>query len=227
MCRRYLSDVLSLIFLSIRTHRMPLTRSQRANLQAPPPRSQGVTVRFPKSFKVHDQGNEDTCTLHAVTAVHEIITGSRLVTNDLNTGKLVERGGSTVAELSRILRSKGQREQGGKASHRISFKRLADDISAVKKALIKGVPVVLGTNNFIFEDSNEYNLTLSNSDHACAGKHSVVIVGFCDADDYEGGGLFRVLNSHGRSWGDNGFGTVSYGHFLANNIEVHVPVTSA
>ena len=94
----------------------------------------------------------------------------------------------------------------------------------MKKALIKGAPVVLGTNNFIFEDSDEHNLTLSNSDHACAGKHSVVIVGFADDDDYEGGGLFRVLNSHGRAWGDKGFGTVSYGHFLSNCIEVHVPV---
>ena len=179
---------------------------------------------MPKTFKVHDQGSEDTCTLHAVTAVHEIITGVRLVTNDLNTGKLLERGGSTVAELSRILRRKGQREQGSAKHRRLNFKRIADDISAVKKAVSKGSPVVLGTNNFIFEDSDEHNLTLSNSDHACAGKHSVVIVGFCDADDYEGGGLFRVLNSHGTAWGDKGFGTVSYGHFLSNCIEVHIPV---
>mmetsp|Transcript_22918 Transcript_22918/g.36903 ORF Transcript_22918/g.36903 Transcript_22918/m.36903 type:complete len:250 (+) Transcript_22918:89-838(+) len=182
-------------------------------------------------FKAHNQGSEPTCTAHAVTAVHEILIGKRLHFRDIVTGREVDEDGTTVTKLSRILHTKGQREKSksGKVLptwHKLRFKSVDIGISTVKKALKRGLPIVAGVLNFTTNGVAVANLTLKNSKNADSGKHSIVITGYDERGNSEGGGLLKVLNSHGNSWGNDGFGTMSYGFFLANAIEIHVPAVA-
>jgi hypothetical protein len=45
------------------------------------------------------------------------------------------------------------------------------------------------------------------------GGHALTIVGY---DDYKFGGSFRVVNSWGREWGDNGYFWIKYSDFIEN-----------
>uniref|UniRef100_A0A7S2TM79 Peptidase C39-like domain-containing protein n=1 Tax=Lotharella oceanica TaxID=641309 RepID=A0A7S2TM79_9EUKA len=176
-------------------------------------------------FKAHDQGNQSTCTAHAVTAALEILLGKKLRTEDLVTGFEDDEEGTTVSRLSRILHTKGQREEKDKdIVHKLRFKKIDNDVSAVKRALTRNLPVIAGVTNFIQRKTSPSELTLKNSGDPEPGKHSIVIMGFCEGGESEGGGVLHVLNSHGDSWGKGGFGTMSYGFFLAYTIELHVPV---
>eukprot|EP00467_Chlorarachnion_reptans_P010126 CAMPEP_0114505656 /NCGR_PEP_ID=MMETSP0109-20121206/10975_1 /TAXON_ID=29199 /ORGANISM="Chlorarachnion reptans, Strain CCCM449" /LENGTH=230 /DNA_ID=CAMNT_0001684121 /DNA_START=244 /DNA_END=936 /DNA_ORIENTATION=+ len=177
------------------------------------------------NFEAHDQGGKPTCTAHAVTVAHEILIGKKLETKDLVTGKEEDEEGTTVSKLSRILVVDGQRElnrKGGKGlCHRLRFKKIDNEILIVKKTLKRGLPVIVGVVNF---RSDVTDLTLRNSTNAEPGKHSIVITGYSEDGESEGGGYFTFLNSHGSRYGRNGFGTISYGFYLAYAIETNCPV---
>jgi len=183
------------------------------------------------SFRVHDQGGEETCTSHAATAVHELLTGRRYVVEDLLTGAEADCG-STMDEMTRVMRKTGQRawllqagiEVPSLDRYSLTFRKSEPDLNIVKKSLSAGKPVVAGVTHFLQTVGEESQLTLGNSSNPVEGKHSIVITGFTDLPDGEGGGVLHVLNSHGVKWGGKGAGTISYGFFLAYAIEIHLPV---
>ena len=91
------------------------------------------------------------------------------------------------------------------------------DIDGVKGALTRGHPVIVGmmTNHgfhrlrgpAIFSDETE----------ATDGGHAMVIVGYDDKQ-----GAFKLLNSWGEVWGDQGYGWVSYNTMRQRGREYYV-----
>jgi len=90
-----------------------------------------------------------------------------------------------------------------------------DLVYNVKKSISRNKPVIIGifvNNNFIYNTS--YNgYTNSNSFTripAYGSYHAVAVVGY---DDYKNGGAFRVVNSWGKSWGNDGYFWIKYDDF--------------
>jgi hypothetical protein len=188
-----------------------------------------LTQNCPK-FKVLDQKDMDTCTAHAVTATHEIYTGRNYVVNDLVMDGSEQGEGNTVNQIHNIISSQGQRawlkdrKTLTTGYFRLDFRKVDRDIFNLKRLLDASKPIVAGMTKVIRVEDDQYNLALSNSEHVtCCGKHSIVVVGYLDDDNCEGGGVVKILNSHGDSWGNNGYGTMSYGFFQAETVEIHAP----
>jgi hypothetical protein len=86
-------------------------------------------------------------------------------------------------------------------------------VNSVKKALSEGYPCMLG---FVvaesFYDAGALWEPTSTDDGPSGkhGRHAMCIVGY---DDNKYGGAFRILNSWGESWADNGFVWVKYKDF--------------
>ena len=85
-------------------------------------------------------------------------------------------------------------------------------VDSIRTELSKGRPVMLG----ILAYENFYKLDKSNPVYddfrgKFFGGHAVTIVGYDDSKDTPGGrGAFKVMNSWGRAWGENGFAYISY-----------------
>ena len=88
------------------------------------------------------------------------------------------------------------------------------DLDSVKQLLLNGDVVVFGISVY----DNYYNISDYNNIYALADKtgtnyggHAQCIVGFDDTiETPDGTGAFRVVNSWGTGWGDNGFYWISY-----------------
>ena len=81
-------------------------------------------------------------------------------------------------------------------------------VESVKRSLINGNPVVMG---FIVENSLYTAKNVFEPDNAGAsGGHAMCIVGY---DDTKYGGAFEVVNSWGKTWGNDGFIWVRYSDF--------------
>jgi hypothetical protein len=82
------------------------------------------------------------------------------------------------------------------------------DETEVKNQLAAGFPVLAG----IVVDMPLYRLTQGNVYSQYSGQnlggHAVVIVGYDDSKR-----AFKIINSWGQSWGDNGFGWINYAAF--------------
>lgn len=83
-------------------------------------------------------------------------------------------------------------------------------IRRVKVALVKNKPVIIGMsllrNFYELKNAQYWHPSLGNT--APAGGHALVVVGY---DDYKG--AFRLMNSWGKNWGDNGYIWVKYKDF--------------
>jgi hypothetical protein len=97
------------------------------------------------------------------------------------------------------------------ANYRAAEMKRADGTQAIKAALANRLPVVAG----IFVYQSLYQLSGANSvyrvaDAPCASGgcgHAVTIVGY---DDDKYGGAFKIINSWGREWGDDGYFWLPY-----------------
>ena len=80
----------------------------------------------------------------------------------------------------------------------------------VKKVLAKNKPVVVGMlvlrNFYELKNAQYWHPALGNT--TPAGGHAMVVVGYDDRK-----GAFRLMNSWGKNWGDNGFIWVKYADF--------------
>ena len=84
----------------------------------------------------------------------------------------------------------------------------ADDVVEVKSHLSTGVPVMVN----LRVGESFANLVggevLGSAEVGETGLHTVLVVGY--DDDLDGVGVVKVMNSWGTSWGDGGFGFISY-----------------
>lgn len=87
----------------------------------------------------------------------------------------------------------------------------------VKEMLSQGKPVVLGfrVKDFFFNQIGPLESQTNFGTGPQRAGHAVTIVGY---DDNIGGGSYIVKNSWGTSWGDNGYGTISYKQFVTTKI---------
>ena len=84
------------------------------------------------------------------------------------------------------------------------------DIDYLKVALSSNNPITAGINvDDKFGELNPSNFIYS-APKGDLGRHAVTIVGY---DDFKNGGSFRVLNSYGSDWGDDGFFWITYKDF--------------
>lgn len=83
-------------------------------------------------------------------------------------------------------------------------------VQRVKVVLSKNKPVVIGMmvlrNFYELKNAQYWHPTLGNT--APAGGHAMVVVGYDDRKE-----AFRIMNSWGKNWGDNGFIWVKYKDF--------------
>lgn len=90
-----------------------------------------------------------------------------------------------------------------------SWRRVnVQDVTEIKSHIALGFPVLVGIEvDNSFEKLN--GTTIYNSySQVSLGGHALVIVGYDDSMS-----AFRLINSWGTAWGDNGFGWISYGAF--------------
>ncbi len=89
------------------------------------------------------------------------------------------------------------------------------DVYGIKQHLAQGAPVVIG---MMVGQSFQHNMMgqqlwrPSRAEYAGAGLggHAMCVVGY---DDNAAGGAFRIMNSWGRQWGDDGYVWVTYDDF--------------
>lgn len=93
-----------------------------------------------------------------------------------------------------------------------------DTVDSIKQAIYNNKPVLLGiecTNNIYDLDNNSSKFIKMPTGYAIGG-HAIVVIGYDDnlVHTYEDGrsfkGFFRIQNSWGTNWGDNGFAWLPY-----------------
>lgn len=93
------------------------------------------------------------------------------------------------------------------------------NIEDMKAAISQRNPIMAGIN----VDSEFASLNPEKNKYSAVkgmdGRHAVTIVGY---DDTKYGGAFRILNSYGTEWGDNGFFWMTYKDFKAQADEAYV-----
>lgn len=82
------------------------------------------------------------------------------------------------------------------------------DEMEVKTQIASGFPVVIGMVVDNAFQSLRHGQIYSTPDGLNAGGHAMVVVGYDDSRN-----AFKVINSWGKSWGDNGFGWIDYKTF--------------
>jgi len=127
---------------------------------------------------------------------------------------LINRGVNTLASVpyDLICRMSSPGNPSTAAANRIkNFRRIQGSVKDIKDYLAQGIPVVLGAVvNREFQAwrgsgvLNNLNYTGDESGHA------MVIAGYDDSKS-----AFRIINSWGNGWGDNGYAWVGY-DFLVN-----------
>ena len=98
--------------------------------------------------------------------------------------------------------------------------RAISSVDQMKAALANRNPVVVGI--YIYPQFNNLvgpNSVYNSDDGEPSGGHAVTIVGY---DDNRFGGAFKVINSWGTSWGDNGFFWLPYNSIA--NLMIHALV---
>ena len=96
------------------------------------------------------------------------------------------------------------------ADHRIdSYRQLPVDVNAIREKLAEKRPLVFGaimTNAFTGWRNSSTMTANQILDGSQLGGHAMTIVGYDD-----GKNAFRIVNSWGTNWGDNGFAWIDYG----------------
>ncbi len=192
-------------------------------------------------FKVHDQGAYQNCATHALSALIEIVLkckaisfpwyyGNRRHSDYKGEGteirgllKAAQKEGGLFfesypfeAEVSKVIENfeeKYDRFKDEAIKIRISNYYRCNSINTVKQSLLNGFPVLIGTVIFkSFYEISKENLIMpepritNNSLEPMAGGHMMLIVGY----NSQG---FKVLNSWGEDFGDNGIFIMPYSIF--------------
>lgn len=127
---------------------------------------------------------------------------------------LISRGVNTLANVpyDDLCRSNSPGNTATASANRIkNFRRIQGSINEIKEYLANGTPVVIGaTVNREFQQLRG-NGVLNNLNYSGnESGHAMVIAGYDDSKS-----AFRIVNSWGFGWGDNGYLWVGY-NFLVN-----------
>ena len=127
---------------------------------------------------------------------------------------LIARGVNTLSDVpyDELCRASSPGNTATAAANRIkNFRRIQGSVTEIKEYLAQGIPVVIGamvnrefqqlTGNGVLN-----NLTYTGDD----GGHAMIIAGYDDSKS-----AFRIINSWGQNWGNNGYLWVGY-NFLVN-----------
>jgi len=160
---------------------------------------------------VLDQEQRDTCVIcsicHAISMLAEVKSGEkgtdfqrRITTSVLDRIPVssVPRGGLVITDTLEKL------EDMLEDIYNLRFFRMTPNVTSIKNALGRGLPVIVGTkfDMQLFQYSNNLDEPISGPMFApgdYAFMHCVTIVAYDDADS-----TFTVLNSYSSSWGRNG-----------------------
>ena len=90
--------------------------------------------------------------------------------------------------------------------YRVSSYTTVNDINGAKAQLANGFPIVIGMDvGSVFQEHGSGVFHGEPGYSNCCYGHAMLVVGYDD-----GMQAFRVFNSWGREWGDNGYGWISY-----------------
>ena len=208
--------------------------------QAALPAKVDLSANFPKPGY---QGEQNSCvawaTAYAVksyqenqkrnwgTGSNETTFSPSFVYNQINKGK---DAGSTIPDALELVKSQGvatlktmpygdyKQQPGAQAKQEAaqfraeSYEKLdGTNISSLKAILAAGNPIIVGMQtyeNFLAYSGGVY----ANASGAHLGGHAMVVVGYDDAK-----GAFRIMNSWGDYWGENGFVWYAYKLFAEKN----------
>jgi len=87
-----------------------------------------------------------------------------------------------------------------------------EKVLAVKKAIFENQPVVIGFNipNSFFDSGEVWIPAATDNPTETYQGHAMCVIGY---DDTKDGGAFRIMNSWGTNWADNGFVWIKYADF--------------
>ncbi len=104
-------------------------------------------------------------------------------------------------------------------SYELVWDQRYPDLDKVKGALAKGNPVVVtaALDASFFNLNPRQSIWRSTPDAANEGGHAFTIVGYDDATQ-----TFKFINSWNTSWGDQGYGRMTYDTFVARVWEGHI-----
>jgi C1A family cysteine protease len=155
------------------------------------------------------------------TKIGDCSEGSYFISNGYYKGALnllVEKGVCSLADMPYNESDCSQQPntiQINNASDNkiVKYERVTDLSSDnIKKTLLSGYPILIGAElDLDFCNSNSSYVWVSNSS-SFVGNHAMVIMGYDDSKS-----AFKILNSWGTSWGDNGYGWIDYSN-LSNVI---------
>lgn len=99
----------------------------------------------------------------------------------------------------------------------VSYHRVSRDIDQMRGCLADGYPFVIGFTVYSAFESTQVAqtgvLNLPAANESAIGGHAVLVVGYDD-----GPGRFRIRNSWGTGWGQNGYFTMPYDYLLNANL---------
>jgi len=127
---------------------------------------------------------------------------------------LMGRGVNTLSAVpyDAICRSVSPGNASTAAANKIkNYRRIDGSINQVKEYLAQGVPVLIGAMvNSQFQNLRGPDVLRDLDYNGRIGGHAMVIAGYDDSKS-----AFRIINSWGTAWGDNGYLWVDY-NFLVN-----------
>ena len=127
---------------------------------------------------------------------------------------LISRGVNTLANVpyDEVCRPNSPGNPSAASANRIkNFRRIQGSVNEIKEYLAQGLPVVIGAMVNSEFQSLRGNGVLNNLNYTGnQGGHAMVIAGYDDSRS-----AFRIINSWGNTWGDNGYVWVGY-NFLVN-----------
>jgi C1A family cysteine protease len=100
----------------------------------------------------------------------------------------------------------------------LDYRQIEETVNNLKRYLYQGKAIVFGA-KLGDEFMNAYgDVVLTSQTYGYTGQHAYHALILCGYDDSKGpNGAFRVINSWGDSWGDNGFIWVDYNYFVQQN----------
>lgn len=127
---------------------------------------------------------------------------------------LISRGVNTLATVpyDEICRTNSPGNSATASANRIkNFRRIQGSVNEIKEYLAQGTPVVIGAMvNREFQQLRGAAVLNNLNYSGDEGGHAMVIAGYDDSKS-----AFRVVNSWGYGWGDNGYIWIGY-DFLVN-----------